>query len=86
LELPDLPEGWAWKSLSERETDRWTCFASNGEFYLQAGGSSPRYAILDAIARIEVGAFHRVLSGMKRYELDLVSALNIPKPKLTRRI
>jgi hypothetical protein len=85
MELPDLPEDWQWKSLIEVD-GRWGCFCCNGLFYLQAFGSSPRYALLDAIARIEDGAYNEVLSGGKRHEIDLVAALNIPKPKPIRRV
>jgi hypothetical protein len=85
MELPDLPDGWKWKSLIERD-GHWSCFCANERFYLQASGTTPRFAMLNAIERIEDCAYHEVLSGMKQYEIDLVAALNIPKPKPIRRI
>lgn len=80
MELPDLPEDWEWQSLIKRG-DKWLCFASNGDFYLQAAGSTPRYAVLDAIKRIEEEAFHPVLSYIHKGAPDLVKLLKIQPPK-----
>jgi hypothetical protein len=84
MELPDLPEGWQWQSLLLRDKT-WFCFASNGLYYLQASGSTPRYAILDAIQRIEDEAYHEMLSRHKDYhqDVDIVALLEIKtKPNL----
>jgi hypothetical protein len=84
MELPDLPEDWEWLSLIKRG-DLWLCFASDGDFWLQAGGSTPRNAVLNAIQRIENGAYHATLSYSAKKGPDLVKLLKINPPSSTLR-
>lgn len=87
MELPDLPEGWRLKSLIDTGEDRgWSVFAYSENEYVQAWGSSPRFAMLDCIQRIADGAVHEKLSGFsaKGKDLDILDFLEIPKAKETK--
>lgn len=66
MDLPDLPEGWKLKSLLDtgEGASPWKVFAYSPTEWVQAAGSSPRFAMFDAISRIEDGATYRTLSGM----------------------
>lgn len=82
MELPDLPEGWKLKSLIDTGEERgWSVFCYSSEEYCQAYGSSPRYAMLDAIQRIADGAVHEVLSGHSADRPDILDILQIKPAK-----
>jgi hypothetical protein len=82
MELPDLPEGWRMKSLSE-EDGFWKIFAYAEGYWCCAGGTSPRYAMLDAIKRIEDGMVWANMTGgkMKDEEVNVLSYLKIEPKK-----
>lgn len=91
MELPDLPEGWWLKSLIDTEEPRgWSVFAYSSDQYCQAYGSSPRFAMLDAIQRIANGAVHDNLSGFAAAKgpdiLDVLQIKPAVKPTFVRRV
>ena len=87
MELPDLPEGWKLKSLIDITVDDGPCWS------VQAGsvsgdhghgeGTTPRYAFLNLIEKIENGDVYAPLSsGKTRNEnVDLLGLLKIEPKK-----
>jgi hypothetical protein len=85
MELPDPPDGWQLKSLIERD-GTWFAFLYSSTEWCQAAGSTPRYAMLDGLRRIEDGAVYMNLSGMKkRPEINLADLLGIKPAPVDRR-
>ena len=85
MELPDPPDGWALKSLIEIDEGSWSAQLWASEEYVYGYGASAKYALLNALDRIEEGNTFGRLSGCKPLEVDLVKALGIAKPKMERR-
>ena len=85
MELPDPPKGWGLKSLIEIDEGSWSVQLWASEEYVYGYGTTARYALLNALDRIESGDTFGRLSGYKPLEVDLVKALGITKPKLDRR-
>lgn len=71
MELPDAPQGWALKSLIEINPETWSCHLWGPEAYVYGYGSSARYAMLDALRRIEEGDFFARLSGMRKHSVNV---------------
>ena len=82
MDLPDPPEGWALKSLIELDEGSWSAQLWASEAYVYGYGSTVRYAMLDALARIESGdTFDRLSGGEKSHPGELVKALGIGPAK-----
>ena len=100
MELPDPPEGWYLKYLSLNEKDKpvigdpprgtWSAHITSAcdGAYVYGVGSSPRYAMLDALTKIEnEDVFERFSGGQPAMKsVDLVKALGIGKPAMVRRV
>jgi len=87
MELPDPPEGWGLKALIEINEGSWSAHYWGPDAYVYGYGSTARYAILQALERIENGDTFDRLSGMQPTAVDLVKALGIrSKPTDVRRI
>lgn len=87
MNLPDPPEGWGLKALIEINVGQWSAHYWGPEAYVYGYGSTARYAILQALERIENGDTFDRLSGMEASTIDLVKALGIrSKPTDVRRI
>jgi len=86
MDLPDPPEGWRLKSLID-DGGCWLAYLYSATEWVQAAGSSPRFAMLDALARIEAGAVYAKLSGMqaRHATFDLLNVLKIQPAKVERR-
>jgi hypothetical protein len=81
MELPDPPEGWRLKSLID-DGDKWLAYLYSDTEWVQAAGSTPRFALLDAQARIADGAVYANLTGMaKTLDFNLLSVLKIEPAK-----
>lgn len=79
MELPDPPQGWTLKALLTTD-ETWTAQLWAEEEYVYGYGTTPRFAILDALTRIESGDTYLRLSGMTKEKVDLIKALGIGKP------
>jgi len=87
MELPDPPKGWGLKSLIEIDQGQWSASYWSANAYVYGYGSTARYAVLQAIDRIEDGDTFDRLSGMEMSNVDLVKALGIKaKPTAARRL
>jgi hypothetical protein len=85
MDLPDPPEGWELKSLITISEGLWTAQLWAEEAYVYGYGTSPRFAMLDALQKIEDGDTFDRLSGMVKPEIDLVKELGIKPKKMVRR-
>jgi hypothetical protein len=87
MELPDPPEGWGLKALIEIDLGSWSASYWSANAYVYGYGTTARYAVLDALGRIENADVFDRLSGMEASTVDLVKALGIrAKPTNVRRI
>ena len=87
MDLPDPPEGWKLRTLTEVCDNEWFVQLVGPGEYVNASGSTARYAIAAAIVKIEEGITFERLSGMQPTTVDLVKALGIrSKPTDVRRI
>jgi len=87
MELPDLPDEWRLKSLIEKE-GLWLAYVYTDDYWIQATGSTPRFAMLDAIQRIENEAWHETLRYVHREAAsgpNLIKILNIQPVSKERR-
>jgi hypothetical protein len=90
MELPDLPEGWRLKSLIDitENTPCWSVQAGSvsGD-HGHGEGTTPRYAFLNLIEKIENGDVYAPLSGGKTWNesVDLLGMLKIEKSEFKRR-
>jgi hypothetical protein len=89
MELPDPPEGWALKSLIEIDPDSahaWSAQLWAEDAYVYGYGSTARFAMLDALRRIDACEYFERLSGMARFQgVDISKALEaIPKAQPTK--
>lgn len=77
MELPEPPEGWKLKSLIEINERSWAAHLWAPEAYVYGYGSNARYAMLDALQRIEDCNFFERLSGGKAFvpKLDIDEVL-----------
>lgn len=87
MELPDLPEGWRISFLCIRSPGDCIADVTNDDTKesVYAKGTTLRYAMLDAIRRIEEG---EVWGRAKPQDnaIDVLKILNIPQPKVVRRV
>jgi hypothetical protein len=87
MEIPDPPEGWGLKALIEINKDSWSASLWASDAYVYGYGTSAKYAMLDALSRVESGDVFERLSGGRPTTVDLVKALGIKaKPTDVRRI
>jgi len=87
MELPDPPEGWSLKALIEINEGSWSANLWANDAYVYGYGTSAKYAMLDALSRVENGDVFERLSGGRPTTVDLVKALGIEKkPTDVRRI
>ena len=85
MNLPDPPEGWGLKALIEINEGSWSASYWSAHAYVYGYGSTARFAVIQALDRIENGDVFDRLSGMET--VDLVKALGIrSKPTDVRRI
>jgi hypothetical protein len=80
MDFPDPPEGWGLKALIEINGGSWSAHYWGPDAYVYGYGSTARFAVLQALERIENGDTFERLSGMQPTTVDLVKALNIKKP------
>jgi hypothetical protein len=95
MELPDPPEGWHLKSINEINEDQWSAYLWSPDEYVYGYGSTLRYALLDALRRIEQGDVYGRCSGFAKLTEDpkiragieelLASLAPPPPPKMKRR-
>jgi hypothetical protein len=85
LDLPDPPEGWEMTSACKREADQWSVFFVSATSYCLGEGTTLRYAMLNALAKIEEDSTYDRLSGMKQGTVDLIAELGIKPKPLDRR-
>jgi hypothetical protein len=87
MEIPDPPEGWGLKALIEINPGSWSASYWSANAYVYGYSSTARFAVLQALDRIENGDTFDRLSGMEASTVDLVKALGIrSKPTDVRRI
>jgi hypothetical protein len=87
MDLPDPPEGWGLKALIEIHPSSWSAHLWASDTYVYGYGTSAKYAMLDALSRVENGDVFERLSGGQPTTVDLVKALGIEKkPTDVRRI
>ena len=67
MELPDPPEGWTLKSLIAINDNppSWSSQLWAPGCYVYGYGSSAKYALLDAIDRVERGDYFEAMSGFQ---------------------
>lgn len=70
MELPDPPDGWHIKSINEINDHSWSASLWSAENYVYGYGSSLRYAMLDAIRRVEIGDVYSKCSGYSKQTED----------------
>lgn len=85
MELPDPPEGWGLKALIEINSGSWSASYWSANAYVYGYGSTARFAVLQALERIENADTFDRLSGMEMSNVDLVKALGI-RSKPVRRL
>jgi hypothetical protein len=84
MELPDPPEGWWLQDLNMTDKDKWATLIKSLDEWVYGFGTTPRYAMLDALGRIERGDTFGRLSGMAKTEIDLTKFLKLG-PKVRER-
>jgi hypothetical protein len=84
MELPDPPEGWGLKALIEIDETSWSASFWSADEYVYGFGSTARYAVLDALEKIDWGQTFARLSGGKRPEIDLLKFVKL-EPKVRER-